>query len=38
MSIETARAALGWCALINYGFLALWGLLFVFARATGWFV
>lgn len=27
MSIEIVRSALLWCTLINYGLLALWGLL-----------
>ncbi len=34
MSIETVRRALLWCAVINYGLLLIWFLLFVLAH--GW--
>lgn len=34
MSIDTLRGVLLWSGIINYGLLAFWGLLFVFAR--GW--
>lgn len=29
MNIEIVRAILGWCAIINYGVLLLWFLLFM---------
>ena len=32
MSIETLRAALGWCALMGFGLLTLWWLAFAIAR------
>ena len=32
MSIETVRKALLWCALIDYGILLFWFLLFVLAH------
>ena len=32
MSIEQVRGMLFWSAIINYVFLALWGLLYLFAR------
>ena len=32
MSMETLTAALGWCALVNYGILTAWFLMFVCAR------
>jgi hypothetical protein len=32
MSIETARNALLWCAIINYGVLLVWFLFFILAR------
>ena len=32
MTIETIRQAFLWCAIINYGLLAFWGLLFLLAR------
>jgi hypothetical protein len=32
MTLETIRAFLGWCTLINYGVLVIWFLMFVFAR------
>jgi hypothetical protein len=32
MTIETIRAVLGWCSVINMGLLLWWWLLFVFAR------
>jgi hypothetical protein len=34
MSIEVVRGVLLWSAIINYGLLVLWALLFLFAR--GW--
>jgi hypothetical protein len=34
MSIEVVRSALGWCTIINYGLLALWGLLMLLPH--GW--
>lgn len=34
MAVEELRAALGWCAVINYALLLYWFLLFKFAR--GW--
>lgn len=34
MTVEEFRAALGWCAVINYTLLLYWFVLFVFARAT----
>ncbi|HEY7320231.1 MAG TPA: hypothetical protein VIE89_21890 [Candidatus Binatia bacterium] len=32
MSIETARSAFLWCAIINYGILLIWFLCFIFAH------
>lgn len=32
MSLETGRQALLWCAVINYGVLLVWFLVFVLAR------
>jgi hypothetical protein len=32
MSIETLRAALLWCAVINYGVLLIWFLFFILAH------
>lgn len=32
MSIETVRAVLLWCAIINYGVLLVWFLFFILAR------
>ena len=32
MTIESARAFLLWCTIINYGILLTWFLVFVFAR------
>ncbi len=32
MTLETIRAFLAWCALINYAVLLVWFLFFVFAR------
>lgn len=32
MSIETLRDVLQWCAIINYGVLLLWFLVFILAR------
>ena len=32
MPLETLRAALGWCTLINWGVLLFWGLLFLYAH------
>lgn len=32
MDIETVRAVLGWCAVINLGLLLWWFLFFVFAH------
>ncbi|MEX0701514.1 MAG: DUF6868 family protein [Planctomycetales bacterium] len=32
MTLETARSALLWCAIINYGVLLYWFLMFAFAR------
>ena len=32
MTIETVRAALGWCALMNMGLLLWWFLVFAFAH------
>ncbi|MDH4172452.1 MAG: hypothetical protein OEZ09_01675 [Betaproteobacteria bacterium] len=32
MTLETTRAFLGWCTLINYGVLVVWFLVFLFAR------
>ena len=32
MSIEMARDALLWCAVINYGVLLVWFLFFILAR------
>lgn len=32
MTLETIRAFLGWCTLINYGVLVIWFLAFLFAR------
>jgi len=32
MTIEFIRNFLGWCALINYGVMALWFFMFVFAH------
>jgi hypothetical protein len=31
MNIEQVRGMLLWSAIINYAFLALWGLLYLFA-------
>jgi hypothetical protein len=32
MTLETIRAFLGWCALINYAVLVIWFLVFLFAH------
>lgn len=32
MSIDTARSALLWCAVINYGILLVWFLFFILAH------
>ena len=32
MTIEKVRAVLGWCSVINIGFLLLWWLMFSFAN------
>jgi hypothetical protein len=32
MNVETARSALLWCGVINYGLLLFWVLLFLLAR------
>ena len=32
MTLEVIRAALGWCSLINIGFLLLWWLFLCFAH------
>jgi hypothetical protein len=32
MSLETVRGVLLWCAIINYGILLLWAVLFLLAR------
>lgn len=32
MSLETIRAALGWCTVINFSILLAWGLGFMLAR------
>ena len=32
MTIETVRGALGWCSVINFGFLVWWWLFFTFAH------
>ncbi len=32
MNIEMVRDALLWCAIINFGLLAVWSLLLVFSR------
>ena len=34
MNVETVRSFLLWAGILNYGLLAFWGLLFLFAR--GW--
>mgnify|MGYP001315098749 CR=1 FL=1 len=43
MNVEILRSFFLWCALINYGVLLLWCVVFLFAHdwhyrlATGWF-
>jgi hypothetical protein len=32
VTLETIRAFLGWCTLLNYGMLVIWFLVFLFAR------
>ena len=32
MTLEVVRDALGWCCVINFGFLMWWSLLFMFAH------
>ena len=32
MTLEVIRAALGWCIVINWGFLLLWWMAMVFAH------
>ncbi len=32
MSVEMLREFLGWCAVINYGILLVWSLVFMFAH------
>ena len=32
MTLETIRAALGWCIILNWGMLLFWFLMFRFAR------
>lgn len=32
MTLETIRAVLGWCTLINYAVLVIWFLAFLFAH------
>jgi hypothetical protein len=32
MTLETIRAFLGWCTVINYGVLVIWFLMFAFAH------
>ncbi|MBN2189697.1 MAG: hypothetical protein JW728_00610 [Candidatus Aureabacteria bacterium] len=32
MTVDTLRAALGWCSIINIGMLLWWSLFFIFAR------
>ena len=32
MTVETLRAVLGWCSVINYALLILWWLFFSFAH------
>jgi len=34
MTLELIRDALGWCTLINFGILALWGVFFI--GGGGW--
>jgi len=34
MDIETARNALLWCTVINYGFLIFWVVLYALARTS----
>ena len=43
MTLELIRATLGWCAIINMGFLIVWGIFmitmpnFVYRMHTRWF-